>query len=92
MNWKHAITHGVALASLVAFAAVPVLAQPHGHGQGGNMDPEERLEKRIGLLDEGLDLSDEQADSVRAMLEKAHKEGLAWREANASASRDDRRS
>ena len=92
MNWKHAITHGIAMASLAALAAVPVFAQPHGYGQRGNMDPEERLETHLGFLDERLELDDEQAESVRAILEKAQKEGLAWREANAGASRSDRRS
>ncbi|HUF07738.1 MAG TPA: Spy/CpxP family protein refolding chaperone [Rhodothermales bacterium] len=92
MNWKHAITHGIALASLAALAVGPVLAQQHDHGQHGSMDPEDRLEARLGFLDERLDLDDEQADSVRAILEEAQKEGMAWKDKNAGASRDDRRS
>jgi Spy/CpxP family protein refolding chaperone len=91
MNWKQAIARGIAVASLSAIGAVPILAQPGMGGARDNMNPEERLDRRLDFMDEKLDLSDEQVKEVRGILENAHAEASAWHEDNPEAARKDRR-
>lgn len=76
---------------IVAASVVMTQAQPRGFGHRGPMDPEERLEARLGFLTQELALDEQQVEAVRAALEKGHSDARAWHDANPDASRDDRR-
>jgi Spy/CpxP family protein refolding chaperone len=89
MTWKHVLSRGVAFASVLTLAAMPVLAQPGGFGQRHRPSPEERIDWRMGFLTEKLSLSADQSKSVRAILEKAQEDAAAWHKDHGDTSRDD---
>ena len=64
-------------------------AQPHREGE--RPDPEERIERRVGFLDERLDLSDAQEVELRQALTAQLEEARAWTEAHPDATREERR-
>jgi Spy/CpxP family protein refolding chaperone len=83
---------------ILSFAALGSLALPSlstaepeksekQEGRGGRGNPEERLAR----MKEHLKLTDEQAEKVKAIMEKGREEGRAIRE-DKSASDEDRRS
>ena len=78
------------LALLLSFGLASTLAaQPHQKNQ--RPDPEERIERRIGFLDQRLDLSDEQEAAIRQALTAQLEDGRAWVSAHPDATREERR-
>lgn len=69
--------------------AAPALAQPNrGGGPGGG--PADRMERRLDVLDQRLDLTDAQRDSLATLMAAQRAEALAWFAENEDATRAQR--
>lgn len=90
--WKRGF-YAVTMAIAAALVAVPAAAQPssgRGMGPWWGEDADQRLERHVGFLEDRLDLTAEQVEQARDILEARHEEARTWFEANPDATRDDR--
>lgn len=88
MKHKHLLIGFLVSVVFAAALSWPAVAQPRG--ARGDVGPAERLERRLQFLDHRLDLSDEQVESVRTIMQNAHEGVAAWRAENTDASRKER--
>ncbi len=91
MKRKSIVTRLLSIIAIVAVAFAMAQAQPRGPGNRGGMEPEERLEARLEFLTKELGLNEQQAEAVKAAMEKGRSDAEAWHEAHNNATRDDRR-
>lgn len=101
MTQRRTIGRARLLALGAAFVAGLVLAPPagaqseqqgrpdRGGQRGERMDPKQRVERRVGMLTERLQLSEQQATKIRQILtqEQTQMQGL-WQKAEGGADRE----
>ncbi|MFA0964732.1 Spy/CpxP family protein refolding chaperone [Roseivirga sp. BDSF3-8] len=73
---------GLIIFAMISLVTMQGMAQDGGRRghRGKDISPEERMEKHIARLDEKLELTDQQEQEIRSILEDSHEEMKGIRE------------